>query len=210
MKKVMTVLAAALFLGACHCANCTTQTAGRYTNKPACHCNHHRADCKCKKNCKCAKCHKPAPAPVVAAKPAPAPAPKVENDAAIATVANVKQNAAGAAVLSFKEPINFKYNSDALDTKSTATVDQVAAALKKYPNAKVRVAGYTDSLGNAAYNMDLSERRAHAVAERLVADGIPAANVSYIGYGAANPIATNKTAEGRYQNRRVELEVTNK
>ncbi len=210
MKKVMTVLAAALFLGACHCAKCTTQTAGRYTNKPACQCTHKQH----KPGCKCPKCHKaaPAPAPVVAAKPAPAPAPapapKVENDAAIAAVANVKQTAQ-ATVLSFKEPINFKYNSDALDAKSTATVDQVAAALKKYPNAKVRVAGYTDSLGNAAYNMDLSERRAHSVAERLVQDGIPAANVSYIGFGAANPIATNKTAEGRYQNRRVELEVTN-
>lgn len=209
MKKVMTVLAAALFLGACHCAKCTTQTAGRYTNKPACQCN--KPGHKCKPGCKCPKCHKPAPAPVAAKPaPAPAPAPKVENDTAIATVANVKQNAAGAAVLSFKEPINFKYNSDAMDAKSNETVDKVAEALKKYPNAKVRVAGYTDSLGNANYNMDLSERRAHAVAERLVKDGVPAANVSYIGYGAANPIATNKTAEGRYQNRRVELEVTNK
>ncbi len=214
MKKVMTVLAAALFLGACHCAKCTTQTAGRYTNKPACHCNH-KPGHKCKPGCKCPKCkhaHKPAPvvaAPAPVATPAPAPAPKVENDAAIATVANVKQNAAGAAVLSFKEPINFKYNSDAMDAKSNETVDKVAEALKKYPNAKVRVAGYTVSLGNAAYNMDLSERRAHAVAERLVKDGVPAANVSYIGYGAANPVATNKTAEGRYQNRRVELEVTN-
>lgn len=209
MKKVITVVAAALFLGACHCAKCTTQTAGRYTNKPACQCN--KPGHKCKPGCKCPKCNKPAPAPVAAKPapaPAPAPAPKVENDAAIAAVANVKQ-ATHATVLSFKEPINFKYNSDAMDAKSNETVDKVAAALKKYPNAKVRVAGYTDSLGNAAYNMDLSERRAHAVAERLVKDGVPAANVSYIGYGAANPIATNKTAEGRYQNRRVELEVTN-
>ncbi len=205
MKKVLVVMAAALFLGACHCAKCTTQTAGRYTNKPACQCKHK------KPGCKCAKCHHK-PAPVVQA-PAPVlpppPAPKVEEDKAIAEVANVKQNAVGAAVLSFKEPINFKYNSDAMDAQSNATVDKVAAALKKYPNAKVRVAGYTDSLGNANYNMDLSERRAHAVAERLVADGVPAANVSYIGYGAANPIASNKTAEGRYQNRRVELEVIN-
>lgn len=210
MKKVITVVAAALFLGACHCAKCTTQTAGRYTNKPACQCN--KPGHKCKPGCKCPKCHKPAPAPVAAKPapaPAPAPAPKVESDSAIAAVANVKQTAQ-ATVLSFKEPINFKYNSDAMDAKSNETVDKVAAALKKYPNAKVRVAGYTDSLGNAAYNMDLSERRAHAVAERLVKEGVPAANVSYIGYGAANPIATNKTAEGRYQNRRVELEVTNK
>ena len=186
MKKVMIVLAAASFLGACHCTKCA-----------------HNA-CKVQA--------KPAPAPVVVAKPAPAPAPvaNVENDAAVATVANVKTNAAGAAVLSFKEPINFAYNSATMDAKSTATVEKTAAILKKYPNAKIRVAGYTDSMGNPAYNMDLSERRAHAVAEGLVKNGVPAANVSYIGYGEANPVATNKTAEGRYQNRRVELEVTNK
>ena len=200
MKKVMFVLAAALFVGACHCAKCTTQTAGRYTNKPV---------CQCKPGCECPKCHVPAPAPVVVA-PAPAPAPKVEDDAAVAEVANVKQNDAGLAVLSFKEPINFQYNSDKLDADSTPVIDKTAAILKKYPNAHVRVAGYTDSLGNPNYNMDLSERRAHAVATRLVQDGVPAANVSYIGFGAANPIATNKTAEGRYQNRRVELEITNK
>ena len=204
MKKVMIVLAAALFLGACHCAKCTTDTACKYSKNYACRCYKQH-----KPGCKCPKCHKPAPAPVVAPKPAPAPAPapKVQNDAAIATVANVKQNDAGVTVLSFKEPINFKYNSDELDAKSTATVDKVAEALKKYPNAKVRVAGYTDSLGNEAYNMDLSERRAHSVAERLVKNGITAANVSYIGFGEANPIATNNTAEGRAQNRRVELEV---
>ena len=181
MKKVLIVLAAALFVGACHCTKCAKQ---------AC---------------------QPKPEPVVEAPaPAPAPAPKVEDDAAVAEVANVKQNEAGLAVLSFKEPINFKYNSDELDTESLATIDKTADILKKYPNAHVRVAGYTDSLGNPNYNMDLSERRAHSVATRLVQDGVPAANVSYIGFGSAHPIATNKTAEGRYQNRRVELEITNK
>ena len=206
MKKVMIVLAAALFVGACHCAKCTTQTAGRYTNKPACQCGkQHKPGCECPK----CKHHEPAPV-VVAPAPVPAPAPKVEDDAAVAEVANVKQNDAGLAVLSFKEPINFMYNSDKLDAQSTATIDKTAAILKKYPNAHIRVAGYTDSLGNPNYNMDLSERRAHAVAARLVQDGVPAANVSYIGFGAANPVATNKTAEGRYQNRRVELEITNK
>lgn len=177
MKKLMIVLAAALFVGACHCQKCTKQ---------AC---------------------QPKPEPVVEA-PAPAPAPKVEEDQAIAEVANVRQ-AANATVLSFKEPINFRYNSDEMSPESVATVDKVANALKNYPNAKVRVAGYTDSLGNPNYNIDLSERRAYTVASQLVKDGVPAENVSYIGYGAAHPIATNKTAEGRYQNRRVELEVTN-
>lgn len=208
MKKVIVVLAAALFLGACHCQNCTTKTAGSYVNRPASRLEHTNSNCKCSK---CAKAA-PAPAPVVAAKPAPAPTPapvaKVEDDAAVAEVANVKKTDAGLAVLSFKEPINFKYNSDELDEESVATVDKVAAILKKYPNAHIRVAGYTDSLGNPNYNMDLSERRAHSVATRLVQDGVPAANVSYIGFGSANPVATNKTAAGRYQNRRVELEIS--
>lgn len=204
MKKVLTVLAAALCLGACVCAKCTTQTAGSYTNKPACSCNHKNPECRC------STCAKPQP-PVVKTEPAPviAPAPKIEEDEAVATVATVKQNAAGAAVLSFKEPINFNYNSDVMDANSTAIVEKTAAALKKYPDAKIRVAGYTDSLGDPVYNMDLSERRAHAVAQGLVDNGVPAANVTYIGYGAANPVATNKTAKGRYQNRRVELEVIN-
>lgn len=202
MKKVLTVLAAALFLGACHCAKCTTQTAGRYTNKPACCCKHKNPACRC---ATCAKQQPPAPA----VKLPPPPAPKIHEDAEVAAVANVKTNDAGAAVLSFKEPINFRYNSDEIEPESAAVIQKTAAALKKYPNAKIRVAGYTDSLGNPAYNMDLSERRAHAVAQGLVDNGVPAANLSYIGYGAANPVATNKTAAGRYQNRRVELEVVN-
>lgn len=183
MKKVMTVLAAALFLGACHCTKCA-----KHACQPA-----------------------PEPAPVVAAEPEPAPlpVPSVQDDEDVAEVANVKTNDLGAAVLSFKEPINFRYNSDEMDADSIARVQKTASILKKYPNAHVRVAGYTDSLGNPAYNMDLSERRAHAVASELVKGGVPAANVSYIGYGAANPVATNKTAAGRYQNRRVELEITN-
>lgn len=181
MKKVMIVLAAALFVGACHCTKCANHA------------------CESK------------PEPVVTPAPVPPPpAPKVEEDTDLAEVANIAQNEVGAAVLSFKEPINFNYNSDAMTAESIATVDKVAEALKKYPDAKVRVAGYTDSLGNPNYNIDLSERRAYAVASRLVEDGVPAANVSYIGYGSANPIATNKTALGRYTNRRVELEVTTK
>ena len=203
----MIIVAAAFFLGACHCAKCTTQTAGRYTNKPACCCKHKNPACRC---AKCAKPQPPVvktePAPVI---PAPVVTPKIEEDAEVATVATVKQNDLGAAVLSFKEPINFMYNSDAMDEESMATVRKTAAILKKYPNAKIRVAGYTDSLGDAAYNMDLSERRAHTVAQGLVDNGVPAENVSYIGFGEANPVATNKTAAGRYQNRRVELEVLN-
>lgn len=187
MKKVMTVLVVALFLGACHCTKCT--------NRPL------RSNA----------CPKPAPKVIVVApKPLPpAPKPQVKADD-FKNVAVVNQKADNHVVLSFKEPINFKYNSDEISDESMDNIQKVADALKKYPNATVRAAGYTDSLGNPDYNVDLSQRRAKAVAMQLVKDGVNPENVSFVGYGAANPVATNKTAAGRYQNRRVELEVTNK
>ena len=209
MKKVMTVLVAALFLGACHCTKCTTTPHRSNSCVKAAQCQHHH-----NKGCKCAKCKKAgcfAEKPV-AAKPAPAPAPKpapkATEDKALQEVAVVSKKADNTAVLSFKDPINFRYNSDEIDSPSLTPIQKAAAALKKYPDATVRVAGYTDSLGNPNYNIDLSQRRAKAVAMELVKEGVPAKNVSFIGYGAANPVATNKTAAGRAQNRRVELEVT--
>lgn len=180
MKKVATVLAAALFLGACHCT-CTKTT--------------------CKKQA-------PAPKPVVQApvkKVAPAPVKEEE----FAEVANVARRTPKGLVLSYKKPINFAYNSDEIQADSMPQIRQTARALKRHPDTTVRVAGYTDSLGDANYNVDLSQRRAKAVAMALVKEGVPAKNVSFIGYGAANPVASNKTKEGRAKNRRVELELTN-
>ena len=207
MKKVVTVLALALFLGACHCTKCTT-TPNRSNTcaKSACTCNkrHHKA-CNCRKPAP--KVVAPAPAPIP---PAPKPAPAQMKADDFAAVAVAKQPANDKLVLNFKEPVNFKYNSDEIQPESLENIQQVANVLKKYPNATVRAVGYTDSLGNADYNIDLSQRRAKAVAEQLVKDGVNQENVSFVGYGAAHPIATNKTAAGRYQNRRVELEVTNK
>ncbi|MDD6152706.1 MAG: OmpA family protein [Elusimicrobia bacterium] len=183
MKKVAAVLAAALFLGACHCT-CTKTT--------------------CKKQ---APAPKPAvQAPVKKAEPVK-PAPVKEED--FAEVAQVARKTDKGLVLAYKKPINFAYNSDVIADDSLPQIRRTARALKKYPNSTVRVAGYTDSLGDANYNVDLSQRRAKAVAMELVKEGVPAKNVSFIGYGAANPVASNKTKEGRAQNRRVELEITN-
>lgn len=211
MKKVLTVLVAALFLGACHCTKCTTAPNRSNTcAKAACSCqHHHKAGCKCPK-CQEKGCFKKADRPLPPPPPpAPKPAKKMTEDKALNEVATISKKADNTAVLSFKEPINFRYNSDEIEAASLTPVQKAAAALKKYPNATVRVAGYTDSLGNPDYNIDLSQRRAKAVAMELVKEGVPAKNVSFIGYGAANPIATNKTSAGRAQNRRVELEVTN-
>lgn len=183
MKKVVTILAAALFLGACHCT-CTKNT-GKTTKKPV----------------QTQAAAKPAP------KKEPAkPAKTVVDDKDFTEVAKVNRKA-DRVVLTYKEPINFRYNSDEIDPASLKPIKQTARALKKYPDHTVRVAGYTDSFGPADYNMDLSQRRAKAVALELVKEGVPAKNVSFIGYGEANPIASNKTREGRAKNRRVELEI---
>ena len=94
-----------------------------------------------------------------------------------------------------------KYN---INEKSKQTLDKLAAILKEYPDTNVLVAGHTDSVGAEAYNQKLSEKRAKAVAEVLAGYGVEKAKISTVGYGELKPIATNKTKEGRAQNRRVE------
>ena len=66
--------------------------------------------------------------------------------------------------------------------------------------------GHTDSIGTDEYNQKLSERRAAAVKDYLVSKGMPAAKITTIGKGESQPVATNKTAEGRQKNRRVDIE----
>jgi outer membrane protein OmpA-like peptidoglycan-associated protein len=77
--------------------------------------------------------------------------------------------------------------------------------LQKYPERRVLIEGHTDSVGSDAYNLDLSQRRADAVRDFLLQNGVNAAQISTRGYGKASPVASNATAEGRQQNRRVEL-----
>ena len=182
MKKVAVVLMGALFLGACHCTNTCTKCNTTAAAKPA-----------------AKETVKQEPVKKEAAKPAEKPAPKAVAEEDFAEVAAVKTQTAGKTVLAYKEPINFNYHSDVIAESSLDQIKKTADALKKYPN----------SYGDANYNIDLSQRRAKAVAMELVKDGVPARNVTFIGYGEANPVATNKTAAGRYQNRRVELEITN-
>jgi OOP family OmpA-OmpF porin len=80
------------------------------------------------------------------------------------------------------------------------------ATLKRYPDLRIEVAGHTDSRGAEAYNQDLSERRANAVATYLRDAGVTN-SVSARGYGESQPVASNDTDEGRQQNRRVVLRV---
>ena len=77
--------------------------------------------------------------------------------------------------------------------------------LQKYPERRVLIEGHTDSVGSDAYNLDLSQRRADAVRDFLLRNGVNAAQLTTRGYGKASPVASNDTAEGRQRNRRVEL-----
>ena len=91
-----------------------------------------------------------------------------------------------------------------INEKSKQTLDKLAAILKEYPDTNVLVAGHTDSVGAEAYNQKLSEKRANAVAKALEELGVSADKITTVGYGELKPVASNKTKEGRAENRRVE------
>ncbi len=86
-------------------------------------------------------------------------------------------------------------------------LDAIAAILVQYPNAKFIVEGHTDSDGSEMYNQKLSEARANAVRDAIIKRGISASNVVAIGFGETAPIASNKKAEGKAQNRRTEVKL---
>lgn len=101
--------------------------------------------------------------------------------------------------------VQFEINKAELKPSSYPVLDEIAAGLKSQPTIKVEIQGHTDNTGKAAYNQMLSERRAQSVERYLVGKGIAPERLISVGYGLTRPIATNKTADGRAHNRRVEL-----
>ena len=104
--------------------------------------------------------------------------------------------------------MKFATGSADIDAGSMSEVDNLAKVLNAYKNVSVEVGGHTDNTGNAEANNKLSELRALAVKARLVAQGVAADRVSTKGYGSSAPTVSNDTAEGRAQNRRIEVKVT--
>jgi OOP family OmpA-OmpF porin len=101
--------------------------------------------------------------------------------------------------------VTFRPNTAVLVPSSGAELDNVAASLRSMPDARWRIAGYTDSRGIPARNVRLSRQRAEAVMRYLVAQGVPSTSLTAVGYGAQNPAASNATVAGRARNRRVEI-----
>ncbi len=102
--------------------------------------------------------------------------------------------------------VNFDTNKSDIRQSDLADLKKAEAFVKKYSNCKVEIDGYTDSTGGDKINQPLSERRADAVQKWLVEHGATAADhITTKGLGASNPVASNKTAKGRFQNRRAEI-----
>ena len=103
------------------------------------------------------------------------------------------------------EHVNFEFDSAKLTAGSSANLDEAVKIMKRHSDQKMEIAGHTDSQGDDQYNQGLSERRAQAVADYLIAHGANASNIVVKGYGETDPVADNGTMEGRAANRRVEL-----
>ncbi len=101
------------------------------------------------------------------------------------------------------EGVNFETNSSRLTPHAREILDNVAAALKRFPKLKIEVQAHTDSVGSERYNQWLSERRARSVINYLASRGVSTSRMIPVGYGERSPIASNATEEGRAKNRRV-------
>lgn len=106
--------------------------------------------------------------------------------------------------------LNFDTGKATLKPESKLQLQNVAEILKGFPKVSVKIGGYTDNTGNKAANMKLSADRAASVVKGLVALGIAKTRLASEGYGDQHPVASNDTAEGREQNRRIAIRVTKK
>ncbi len=136
--------------------------------------------------------YRPSPRP-------PAPPPVVSAPPAI----TVKEDDSR---LRLWEPVYFAFNKDTIDPVSFPLLDQVARFIREHPElGPIRIDGHTDDVGNAQYNLELSQRRARAILEYLGTKGVPKERLSHKGYGKRCPLLSNTTEDGRAINRRVDF-----
>lgn len=109
--------------------------------------------------------------------------------------------------ITFDSGILFETNSSTLQAKAKSDISKLVLILNKYPDTNILVTGHTDSDGTEQYNQTLSEKRAKAVSDYSMSQGISSSRLSIIGLGEGEPVASNETVEGKKLNRRVEIAI---
>lgn len=123
------------------------------------------------------------------------------------TGVDVSRNPDGSIALVMPGNITFATNSASISPSFYSTLDKVASTLAEDTKTAIVVSGHTDSTGSDAINLPLSQNRANSVANYLVNKGVSSNRINAQGYGSSQPVASNATAEGKQQNRRVELSI---
>jgi outer membrane protein OmpA-like peptidoglycan-associated protein len=110
-------------------------------------------------------------------------------------------------IVTFREAILFDFDSSVLKMAAQDKLQMMADVIVRYPDTDLIVIGHTDNIGTDAYNQRLSERRAGAVKEYLIAHDVRRARLTARGYGETSPVASNDSPEGRMLNRRVQVQI---
>ena len=115
------------------------------------------------------------------------------------------QNTGDRLIVTLPQDILFATDSFSVRSDLRRDLNAVAGNLQAYPNSKIQIVGHTDSDGDAAYNQQLSERRANSIADILLDAGIPFSRIQTFGRGESQPVASNLDPAGKARNRRVEI-----
>lgn len=126
--------------------------------------------------------------------------------AALAAIGKVETNDDEISVI-LNNDILFQYGKTDLSKNSKQTLNKAVELLNQTPNRRLVIEGHTDSVGSDEFNLELSEKRAKAVYDYMMKQGLNIKEVTYKGHGEARPVADNNTKEGRKANRRVEFRI---
>lgn len=136
------------------------------------------------------------------------PVERLEDEVTKEVVKTTRRVIVAADKVEIREKIQFRHNESVIESSSDSLLDEIASVIRANPQLKrLRIEGHASAEGDASANRKLSEARAQAVRDQLVARGVPEDVLEAEGYGADNPIATNDTEEGREKNRRVEIDI---
>lgn len=127
----------------------------------------------------------------------------------------IQQNIPGATVervgegiqVTFESGLLFDFDSDVIRGDARTNLNELANSLQQYPKTQLLIVGHTDAVGSDSYNLDLSDRRADSAARYLTMRGVDRDRIATRGMGEEEPVASNDTASGRQQNRRVEVAI---